>query len=271
MKKYIYLLLFLFAFGTYSCETEYDLEVDMSDTVPAYITIDNSDSVTVSETKTFTLNLRTFIPVWEDIMIDWTIAGEGITAFSGTHTFPKMDGSEKSSYSEFEIDVPGGLVPEGSLSAAAALTYTCSTASGKEVRAGHNGDGGELGVTINKYIALDRSNFVGLYTEDDGTGPYPSTVVSEDPDDEFGLIIGTQVWGAGASYKVQFNTITSEVSFSAQSIGADYDVGLPVWYEPAQPLGTFDPATGNFTVNVEQTLPDYPHSFGASIITYVKE
>ncbi len=281
MKKIKYIILFLAGFTFFSCEVEYDLEIDMSDTANAFLVITN-DAATVSETKSIELNLKTYIPYWEDVTINWTVSGSGFTSFSGSGVWPKMTGETGSSTNSIVVDIPATVVPTGELSTEGVLTFECTTASGKVIEAGQNGDKGDLAITINKYIPLDRSVFIGTHTENDTSDDYTGVVVKEDPDDEFGFIIETKTWGSGGSYKVVFNTVTEKVSCLSQYIGMDYP-GVPgsnptnknaIWFSPATDasmVGSFDISTGNFTVPVNMALKYYPHNFGDNMFTYTKD
>ena len=214
----------------------------MSNTENAFLIVNNSGAVTVSETKSFNLYLRTYIPFWEDVNVSWTITGDNLTTISGTGVFRASTGQKGTYRDTIKIDVPSSALTGTALSSDATLTFTATTASGKTVDAGYNGDKDELSVTVNKYVPLDRSVFIGLYTEDDGSGPYTNVSVTEDPDDEFSLIIATKIWGDVGSYKVTFNTIDGTVSVSSpQFIGMDYP-GQPstdpnsdyaIWFYPA--------------------------------------
>lgn len=279
-----YILVFMIAVGMYSCKQEYPLEVDMSGTENAYLIVNNSADVTVSESKVFNLYLRTFIPLWEDVTVNWTISGDNFDAFSGSGVFKASTG-EKGTYGDtIFIELPKTVLKGTDLSAEGTLTFTCTTSSGKKIDAGYNGTDGDLGVTINKYIPLDRSIFTGLYTEDDGYGPYSDVLVEESPDNEFGLIIHTKTWDDGtnpASYIVTFNTVSGEVNVASQFIGYDYFNGAStdatadgaVYLNPASDgsTGTFNLSTGYFEVSAETALPNYPYSFGDGTITYVKQ
>ena len=281
MKKIKYILIFMIALGMYSCEPEYVLEIDMSDVANSYLTVNNSSDVVVSESKTFNLYIRTYEPIWEDVTINWTISGDGFNSFSGTGVFRASTGAIGTYSDTVFIELPTVVLEGTALSADGILTFTCTTSSGKEIDAGYNGEDNELGITINKYIALDRSVFIGSYTESDGVDDYSGVLITEDPDDEFGLIIATQYWGDGGSYKVAFNTVAENVALAAQYIGLNYwdgpsdddvDAGA-IWYSPASDgsLGSYDTATGNFTVSMDQSLPNYPYPFGDFLMTYTKE
>ncbi len=280
-------ILYLFIIGCLlfvSCDNDYDLEVDMSNTEEAFL-LTTSDDVTVSETKSFDLDLKTYIPLWEDITVNWVISGDGFNSFSGSSVFPKMVGDTGDSSASIEIVIPASVVPDGELSIDGVLTYECTTQSGKIVNAGDNlGERGSIAVTINKYIPLDRSVFVGTYTENDGDGGvYTGVVVSEDPDNEFGLIISTKSWGSGAaSYKVVFSTVAEIINCPSQFIGYDYWDGAStdelssgaLWFSNATDetlVSSFNTTTGSFQVPVNMALKYYPYDFGDYLMSYVKE
>jgi hypothetical protein len=131
-------------------------------------------------------------------------------------------------------------------------------------------------ISFSKYIPLDRAPFLGAFTEYDGYDYYDVTI-EEDPDDEFGLIINGGNWGPSGKYKVIFNTNMQITIVHEQFINVTYP-GEPspdgdVYYLPASDgsYGSYDTATGAFTVVVNMYLPYYDYSFGDYELEYVKK
>lgn len=278
MKKLIYLLIAVLSVGLYSCESDYDQGLVASGTHPAYIYLSSTAPMVATETKTASISVRRIIPVYEDVTVNYEITGDGISTISGSFVFPKTDGQPGSNSYTADVQLPASVVPEGEVSADATFTLlSCTTSSGKEVVAGLDGAKTSLNMTINKYVPLDRAPFLGAFTENDGSDDYDVTI-TEDPNDEFGLIITGGNWGPSAIYKVAFNTITSETLVSTQYV-VDYSSGergdangtYAVYYAPTTPVGSFDTSTGNFTVNVNMSLPNYPYNFGDVLLTYTKK
>lgn len=277
MKKLIYLLIAVLSVGLYSCESDYDQGLVASGTHPAYVYLSSTAAMVATETKTASISVRRIIPVYEDVTVNYEITGDGISTISGSFVFPKEDGQSGSNSYTADVQLPAAIVPEGEVSASATFKLiSCTTSSGKEVVAGLDGASTSLSMTINKYVALDRTPFLGAFTENDGSADYDVTI-TEDPNDEFGLIITGGNWGPDAVYKVKFNTITTETLVSDQYIGVnyfgsggagDYDA---VYYSPMDTNGSFDTATGNFTVNVNMNLPNYPYDLGDVPLTYTKK
>jgi hypothetical protein len=276
MKKLIYLLIAVLSVGLFSCESDYDQGLVASDTYPAYVYLSSTASKVATETKTSSITVTRVIPVYEDVTVNYEISSTGFSTITGSFVFPKTDGISGSNSFSAVVPIPASIVPEGEVSVAATFTLvSCTTSSGKEVVAGLKGKKTSLSMTINKYVPLDRTPFLGAALENDGSADYDVTITA-DPDNEFGLIITGGNWGPDGVYNVTFNTITNETLVSTQYIGvnyfgaggsSDYDA---VYYAPASPNGSFDTTTGNFTVNVNMSLPNYPYDLGDVLLTYTK-
>lgn len=138
------------------------------------------------------------------------------------------------------------------------------------------GDGiDETVVSFSKYIPLDRTPFLGEFTEFDGDGEY-DVVITADPTDEFGLIVTGGNWGPSASYKVRFNTNKKITIVEKQFIGVNYP-GIngttgQVYYSPAtnNKQGSYDAVAKEFSVFVNMSLPNYPYNLGNFELDYYK-
>jgi hypothetical protein len=277
MKKLVYLFIAILSVGIISCESEYDDGLDVSSVHPAYIYLSNTADKIATETKSLSVSITRVIPIYEDVTVSYEISGEGFSSFSGETVFPKTTGQSGTNTHTFTIDIPAAIVPGGEVSTDGTFTLvSCEAASGTEVAAGLKGKDVSFNMTINKYVPLDRTPFLGEAMENDGMDDYPVTI-NADPDDEFGFIITGGNWGPGASYKVSFNTITNETLVSTQYIGVNYFApGLSsdydaIYYAPGSENGTFDISNGSFTVVVNMGLPNYPYDFGEYTLSYSKE
>ena len=281
MKKLIYLFIAVLSVGLFSCESDYDQGLVASATHPAYVYLSSTDAKVATETKTSSISITRAIPLYEDVTVNYEITGADISTISGSFIFPKTTGSSGSNSFDASVVIPASVVPDGEVSVDATFTLiSVETTSGKEVVAGLEGAKTSLDLTINKYVPLDRTPFLGAATENDGSDDYDVTITA-DQDDEFGFIITGGNWGSNAVYKVTFNTITNETLVSNQYV-VDYDSreqGDPssawaIYYAPTTPTGSFDTETGSFTVNTNMSLPYYDdgngYDFGDVLLTYTK-
>ena len=283
MKKLIYLLIAVLSVGLFSCESDYDQGLVASDTHPAYVYLSSIENLVATETKTSSITVTRVIPVYEDVTVSYEITSDGFSTISGSFVFPKTTGQTGSNSFSADVTIPASVVPEGEVSVDATFTLlSCTTSSGKEVVIGLEGAKASRPLTINKYVPLDRAPFLGTFNEhdvyDDGTIEDYTVTITADPNNEFGLII-SETWGVDASYNVIFNTITNETLVSPQFItnyfGGSEGVGPDnydaLYYIPLDSNGSFDTATGSFTVKVNMKLPNYPTTLGDVVITYTKQ
>jgi|GEM_PF-1295603 len=231
MKKLIYLTLAFTAIIS-SCEYYESDDYDFSNTVPAYVIVQDTSMRVVPEGGSVKFELRVPEVVYQDITVEYQVTG----GYSSTGSFTIPSGTNRNPVS---VAIPAGIVSEDALNARLTLT---GVNNGYQIGRVEN-QNISFPITIDKFVPFQQSDYTGAFScLEPGYGTYEVTLTA-DPT-ESNKIINDNFWDAGA---VIYYLFSGDFDQTIDMPTQTFDSGGTTY--SAYGSGAYDGVTKMFSVN----------------------